>query len=330
MNKEFIKALFERDPYAKLVAQAIGEPINLALPSPIELDAIANTVYLPAGEKAWAYQAYDTDAGEILTINLTTGAMVVVKRSPVSDTEITLAGYSSKFEHFLVTDILSTPDQGFISRKKEIMVENIDKKEVRLITNALLSPTSGGFTASNIQSESLDSGEDLYEVIQNAINKIKDYSNGGTLLAGTSVDNAIDNWDKTKAGTFNYKVSIKGVDGLLARNNIQLLRVFGTVRETDGGALNRLLDAESAILVGTNSKRKLPKPITVVRRLIDPELAQLIGAKSLNPSRIVLTGQAPTNSGTGNVFAIASYAFESIAVVITDPNRVVTMADIVS
>jgi len=256
--------------------------------------------------------------------------MVVVKRSPVDDTEISLSGFQSKLEYVLIDTILSSPDQDVIARKKEIITENLDKKEVRLVLNALMSPTSGGFGATNIQTQALVSGEDLYDTLQRAINKIKDYADGGVLLAGTVVDNGIDNWDKAQAGTLNYRASIKGIDGLLARNNIKLMRVFGTVRETDGGSLNVLLDAESAILVGTNSRRKLPKPITFVRRQIDAELAQLIGAKSATPTRLTLTLNAPINNAGTNTWAIGTYAYESIAVVVTDPNRVVTMTDIVT
>ena len=328
MNVNFLKNLWEKDSYAKAIALAIGEPINLALPSPMELDAICNTVYVEAGEKTWSYQGYDTDAGEILVINTTTGAMIPVKRSPVDDTQITLVGYQSKQEHVLIDTILSASDQGVIARKKEIIVDNLDKKEVRLVCQAIVNASSGSFGALNIQSETLDSGEDIYDTIQDAINKTKDYSDGGALLVGTVLDNAIDNWDKAKASTFNYQVNIKGVNGLLARNNVSLIRVFGTVRETDGGSLNVLLDAESGILVGTNSRRKLPKPITFVRRKIDAQLAAIIGATSANPSRLILTLPAPVNNSGVPTWAIGTYAYEQIAVVITDPNRIVTLTDV--
>jgi hypothetical protein len=333
MSKEIEKAHLELarqlggNPLALEVARLIGSPINTGKPGAFSLDLICNIAKAEPGEKVFTYQAYDTVAGEVLAVNASTGAITVVKRSPVGDTELSFSGFSSKLEYILVDAILDASDQNLFARKKEVITDNLDKKELKLVLDACINASSGSFGSANIQTVSLDSGEDIFDVLIQAVHKLEDYGDGFVLIAGTTVKEQIDTYDKDFIGTNNYKADI---EGWLRRKNIKVVKAFGTVVETDGGSASRILDAESFVMVATNSNLAEGKPIVFATRKITPALATLIGADVENAYRAVITNPAPVNNAGTNTWAYGVYAYEKIAVAIVNPLMICTGTNVVS
>ena len=64
-------------------AKLIGEPINESLPVPMAISEIADVYTAEAGEHVYRFDDLDTDDDQILDVNTTTGAITVVKISPV-------------------------------------------------------------------------------------------------------------------------------------------------------------------------------------------------------------------------------------------------------
>jgi len=308
------------------ISKLVGQPISLALPAPMELQAVADIILVPAGEKTFSFQAYDEETGEVLAINPSTCDITPVKRNPVGDTEVSFSGFQSKLEWICVDAILDASDQSLFGRKKEIITYNLDKKEVKLVIDGILNASSGSFTASNVQEITADSGEDLYDVIAKAIHQLEDYGDGYEMLAGTAVKEAIDLYDKQKATTHNYRV---GLNEFLRAKGVKVTKVFGTVVETDGGASNRLLDAETFILVATNSRVAQGKPIKFARRQIDASLATLMGADVDSAQRATIAIPTPVIDSGTNKLAYGTYAYEKIAVVITNPRMIAVARDVV-
>ncbi|MBN1467744.1 MAG: hypothetical protein JW924_03380 [Fusobacteriaceae bacterium] len=308
------------------ISRLIGQPISLELSAPMALQAIADIELVPAGEKVYAFQSYDDEKGEVLQINPSTCKIIPVKRSPVGDTEVTLTGFQSKLEWICVDDILDASDQTLFARKKEIITNNLDKKEVKMVLDGIVNASSGSFVDANVQAITKDSGEDLYDVVQKAIHALEDYGDGFVLLAGTAVKEKIDLYDKEKASTHNYRV---GLNEFLRTKGVNVIKVFGTVVETDGGSANRLLDAESFILVATNSTVASGKPIKFARRQINAELASLMGAKVDEAQRATLALPTPIIDSGENKLAYGTYAYEKIAVVITNPRMIAVALDVV-
>jgi len=318
-----------KDNYSYKIAKQLGVAINTQLPPSVDLSLFCETPLIDPGEKVYSFQSYDTDTGEVLAVNSSTGAITVVKRSPVSDTEVSFSGFQSKLEYILIDAILDASDQEILARKKDIMIDNLDKREIKLVIDAIMSASSGSFGASYIQTVTLDSGEDLYDVILQAFHKLEDYGDGFVLLAGTTVKERIDTWNKDQAGTLNYKNDIYEV---LQRKNCKLVKVFGQVVTSDGGSLTNLMDKESFILIATNSRIAQGKPIHFARRRIKPELAQLIGAsrEANNDYRIFLSHPTPVQSSGDNLGAYGIWAYEKNAVVITNPKMICYGSDVVS
>jgi len=307
------------------IAKTIGEPINPSLPVPVEIRAIANLETADPHEKVWSFQAYDTDNDEILDVE-SDGSITVQKRDAIGDTELTFKGLNSQLEYVLVDAVLASVDKNLLGRKKGAIARGLDKREVKMILDGIMSPTSASFPATYLQSVTKASGEDLYDVIQKAIHKLEDYGDGFVLLAGTEAKEAIDKYDKEKAGSHNYKVDLKG---FLRDNDVKVLKIFGKVAVTDGGALQALLDAKAMILLATNSRIADGKPITFVRRRISPEIAKLMGANVDEAQRANIVNPVPVQA-SGNKLAYGVYAYESIIFAITNPKAICKCDDVVS
>ena len=119
------------------IAKYIGEPINNNLPVPVEISKIADVHVVEPGEKAWYYASQDTDDDEIYQVNTSTGALTVVKRSPLDVTELTFQGLNSKKEYVLLDSVIQSPDQQVLGRKKARLAHALDKLELRLILAAI-------------------------------------------------------------------------------------------------------------------------------------------------------------------------------------------------
>lgn len=306
------------------ISRLIGQPINTELPVPVEISAIADVFTAEAGEHVWRYQNLDETADVVLTVDAD-GKITVVKRTPLNDVELTFQGYNSKLEYVLVEDVLNKVDTNALSRRKESISRGMDKTELKSILDAILTPTSAVFPANEVGGTEITpaSGEDLYDVIIRAKQSLEDYGDQFVLLCGSSVKNGIDTYDKDKASTFNYNVTLTRK---LAELQIEVIKVFGQVSNVAGETSSALLNANKFILVAKNSRISEGKPIKFVRRKINADIARLMGADVDAAQRALIVNPVPVQvnfAGTNsNVLAYAVYGYESVIFCITNPKAI--------
>jgi len=304
----------------------LGQPINTRLPVPVELSEICNLDTAEVGEKVYAFSSLDSDKDTIIA-SAADGSIQTVKRTAIGDAEVSFTDLESQEEYLLVKDVLAASDKSLFARKRARLSHGLDKRELKLVLDLIMSPTSGDI-ASGITEETLDSGEDLYDVIQDMIHDVEDYGDNFVLLEGVNVKKAIDKYIKTKAGTFNYKITVKD---LLRENAATRMKIFGQVESTVSGGMAALLDADKCILVARNSRiaPQEQKPIWFVRRKISAEIAELMGADVNNAQRATIIVPTPVQV-SGNKRAFAVYATESIVAAVTNSKSIVKSGDLIA
>ena len=295
------------------IMKYIGEPINASLNVPVEISAIADVYVVEPGEKTWYYASQDTDDDEIYQVNTTTGAVTAVKREPLGVTELTFQGLNSKKEYVLLDTIMDTPDQQVLGRKKGRIAAALDKLELRLILKAITDSDA-------VQTVTLDSGEDLYDVIVQAKQAVEDQGDKYLLLAGSAVNNKLDVYDKEMASTFNYNVTIREK---IAKMGIEVVKIFGTVKYTGDSVVTALLSANRFILIARNSRLADGKPIAFVRRKVSPLIAQQMGASIDGAQRALIVDKALTNIDGTDTLGFGIVAYEKIIWAITNVNCIV-------
>jgi len=302
------------------IAQLIGQPINTQLPVPVELTAIADVFTAQAGEKVWRYNALETTADVVLDVS--TGAIVTVKRDGVGDAEMTFKGLNSKLEYVLVDAVLASPDTDLLSRRKESITRAMDKKEIKNILDAIIAGDASGdniyFPAVN--PEDLGSGSDIYDLIVAMKHKVEDYGDGYVLLCASDVKEAIDNYDKSINATNVGGVSLPAK---LKELGIEVVKIFGKVSQASNEAEVAIMPAGKMILIAKNSRISEGKPIKFVRRLISPEIAKLMGATVDKAQRALIVNPTPVNLAGVNTLAYGVYGYESVIFCITNPKAIV-------
>ena len=301
------------------IAKLIGEPINYQLPVPVELAEIADTFTAEPGEHVWRYSDVDTSLDTILSVDAN-GAITVVKKTPLDDVELTFSGLNSKLEYVLVDAVLSSPDTQILGRRKESIARGMDKREIKSILDGILADTNTPASV-GVSSVTVASGEDLYDVIVKAKHAVEDYGEDYVLLAGTSVKEAIDTYDKDNASTFNYNVTL---NRKLAELGIKVMKIFGKVEVTNGGGEQALLSANKFILVARNSRVAQGKPIKFVRRRISADIARMMGANVDTAQRAMWINPTPVNVSGTNTLAYGVYGYESVIFAITNPKAICT------
>jgi len=291
----------ERNVYLE-IAKLIGEPINPELPVPVEIAAIADVDTAEPGEKVYYFASEDSDVDEIYDVDAA-GALTVVKRVPMTDTALTFKGINSKLEYVLVDSVLSSPDVDILARKKAAIARGMDKLELRLILKAI---TDSG---SVFEAGTALSGKDLYDVIMEAKHNIEDYGDQYVLLCGSAVKEAIDNYDKKNAGTFNYNITLSAK---LRELGIEVRKIFGKVKTTGDGSSAVLLDTNKFILIARNSTIAEGRPLQFVRRRISPDIAKLMGADVDKAQRALIVNPTPVNVAGTNTLAYGVYGYESM------------------
>lgn len=295
------------------IMKYIGEPINNNLPVPMEISAIADVYTVEPGEKTWYYASQDTDDDEIYQVNTSTGAVTAVKRSPMDVTELSFQGLNSKKEYVLLDTVMDSPDQMVLGRKKNRITHALDKLELRLILAAI--------TASDaVSTVTLDSGEDLYDVIVQAKQAVEDYGDKFILLAGSDVNNKLDTYDKDNASTFNYNVTIRDK---ISKMGIEVVKIFGSVKYTGDETMTALLDADRFILIARNSRIAEGKPLAFVRKKVSPLIAQQMGASVDNAQRALIVDKALTNIDGTDTLGYGVIAYEKIIWAILNPKAIV-------
>jgi hypothetical protein len=298
------------------LAKVIGEPIDSQLRCPVELQKIANIETAEPGEKVWYYESEDTDVDEIYQV-AADGAITTVKVDPLNGTELTFQGYNSKLMYILVEDVLNKMDTKKFGRTKGRIARAMDKTEVRSLLSAIIAH-------SGVATITQGSAEDLFDVIVKAKHALEDYGNGFVMLAGSSVKEAIDTYDKEQATVHNYKV---GLIEWLKNAGIEVVKVFGKVKNTDDSAEAVLLAANKFILLATDSTIAAGKPITFCRRKISPEIAQLMGANVDEAQRAVIIANTPVQV-SGNKLGYGVYGYESVVSVILNAKAIVKTASL--
>jgi len=301
------------------IAKRVGEPIDPSLPVPVALSAVADTFTAEAGEKVWRYTQFDPNAGDVVLSVDANGVITPVKRTPTGDAELTFSGLNSKLEYVLIDDILSETDNtSVLARRKSSITRAMDKKEIKLIADALLAKTAGYLPGVNPHEYTVASADDLYDAIMGMKHLVEDYGDKFVLLVGTTVKEAIDTFDKDNAGTFNYNVTLSrklrevGVE--------QVVKMFGQV-DSGSGAEN-IMDKKKMILVAKDSTIAEGKPIKFVRRKINADIAKLMGADVNEAQRALIVNPTPVNISGDNTLAYGIYGYESIVFTVTNPKAI--------
>ena len=302
------------------IAKLIGQPINMQLMVPFELAAIADVFTAEPGEHVWRYSALDSTADVVLAVDTTTGAITVVKRTPLDDVELTFSDLSSKLEYVLLTAVLNGPDTDILSRRKESITRGMDKRELQLIISAIDAETSGYMPGVGPQTYSPASGDDLWDCIVGMKHLVEDYGDGYVLLVGSTVKEKIDTYNKDKAGSLNYNVQMQQT---LKNLGIEVVKVFGNVSSASNETETAIMDANKAILVAKNSRISEGKPVKFVRRKISPEIAQMMGATVDNAQRGIFVNPTPVNVSGTNTLAYGVLGYESVIFCITNPYAIV-------
>jgi hypothetical protein len=231
---------------------------------------------------------------------------------------MTFKGLNSKLEYVLVDAVLASPDTDLLSRRKESITRAMDKKEVKLIVDAIIAGTASYFPA--VVPEDIGSGADLYDLIVAMKHKVEDYGDGYVLLCASDVKEAIDNYDKAINATNVGGVSLPAK---LKELGIEVVKMFGKVAVETGETEVAIMPAGKMILVAKNSRMSEGKPIKFVRRLISPEIAKLMGATVDNAQRALIVNPTPVNLAGVNTLAYGCYGYESIIFCITNPKMIV-------
>jgi len=305
----------------------IGEPINAQLPVPVELAEIADTFTAEAGEKVWRYTAFDTSLDTIIAVDAN-GIITLVKRSPTGDAELTFSGLNSKLEYVLIDDILAETDNTqVLARRKVSISRGMDKRELKTILDAIVGKT-GSYLPGVEPEEVTMTGNDIYDVILAMKHKVEDYGDNFVLLVGSTAKEKIDTYDKDKASTFQYSVTLRAK---LTELGIKVMKVFGKVELLAPGATGAvgeeaLLDPKKMILVARNSRIAEGKPIKFVRRKISASIATIMGADVDSAQRALWISPTPMQQGANSLLAYGIYGYESVIFTITNP-KAIAIAD---
>jgi len=284
------------------IARVLGAPIDPNFKVSLPLAEICNLETAQPGELVRIFNSSDEDANvdDIYSVDAN-GGLTIHKVSPVAPATMTFVGVQSKLEYVLIDEILPAADQSALARKKAGITRAMDKKELSNILAAIVAVVS--------QEVVQGSGVDLYDLIQGMIHKVEDYGDNYALLVGSSVKEAIDSYDKINADNFNYRVGLKE---FIASSGITVTKVIGKVN----GA--RVLATDKLILVARDSTLAMGKPITFIRRLMSPEIQQLM--KSEQAERAISVAQAPTviNADGKNTLGYGVFGYESVIQTITN------------
>jgi len=295
------------------IAKLIGDPIDPNLPAPVELQKVANLEVAEPGEHVYVYDGEDQDVDEVYQINAN-GTVNTVQATLLGDVELNFTGYNTPLKYIRVDQILNSPDQGKLGRIKGSLTRSFDKLEV----NALIRGIMNAIAVEEVVGQT---GEDIYDVLAKTIAKIENYGDQYVLLAGSKVVQTIDLFSKVKAGTFNYKVSVKDY---LKSKGVEVVKVFGQVK-TDAGVVE-LMEDDKAILVAKNSRIANGKPIVFVRRKFGNIASDMGADLDAQKQRAIVFTQAPMQTTNTNTMAYGLFGVEQVVLAILNP-RVIKKID---
>lgn len=339
--EKFDFAQVEANRLGMAVAMRVGEPINVKLPVPFELAKICNFEEAEPGERVWTPTNVDDASDVIYSVDTTYGIMTTTKVDPIGETQLTFKHLNSPLTRVNLPDILESNDDRILIRKKQKVTDGLDKTEVRVLLTAILTPgttrTNGGAPSNEaITVVTPDSSDDLFDVIKEMVETVEDYSKGGhVLLAGSSAYSKVKSFSKDRASTDNYDTDLLGY---LKDNNIELIKVSGTVQNTGDQAEAALMDANKLILVALESTNAMGKPITFVRRKLstskfpglETEVNMQRGYLYTNMPSVDAASGASAAGSVANLWSYGICAYESVIFTIDNPKAICVSADLSS
>lgn len=298
----------ERKDVIERAYQLINEPIDPNLRCPVELVDVVNYKESEAGETVeyFASPAQDRGVDTIYTVDAA-GSLTYHKVPLKSVTALTFVGLQSLLETVLIDEILNSKDQSALAQKKDAIIRAMDSEEVRRILNLCLGVVSQKITKV--------AGEDILDVIIRMKQLVSDYATDYILLVASDVMNAIETYDKDNVTNFHYKMEIMvELEKLGIKKIVKVLGNSGL----DAGD-TPVLAAGKAILVGRNSNLAQGRPITMLRRKFEKEIAELSGAGE-GAVRLIDIAKTPTviNAAGKNTLGYGCFGYESLIQVLTN------------
>jgi len=261
------------------IAKVIGQPIDATLPVPFEISEICDLETAEFGEDVYYFAAYDNNTDIVYTAG-DSGEVTSNKKSPTGATGLTFVGLQSDLAYVTINELQDARDQSGLARKKAAIGRSMDKYEVKRLLDVILGISS--------QEVELATADDIYSGIMKMVHKIVDYGDNFVLLAGSTVWEKINSYDRDHVTSFEYRLPIKE---MMREFGIQVIKVASGVTvaidTTSSSAV--VLSATKAIMVARDSKLKAGKPCLFVRRKINPEVAAQLGIEPDKAERLVTT-----------------------------------------
>jgi hypothetical protein len=283
------------------IAKIIGAPIDSNLKVGKILAEICDYDTAEPGEEVKTLVPDDANGVDTIYTADANGTITAVKVVMGAPTLLTFAHLQTKLEYVLVQEVLDSPDQSALGRRKGSIARRLDKIETKRVLDVLL----GISTQEVVQA----TGDDIYAVIMKLMRKVENYSDNYVLLCGTDCWAKIDDYEKDNADNFNYRVS---VNELLAEKKINKVKVIGNIK-LDSGSDVPVLAADKMILVGRDSQLAQGKPVVMIRRKISA-IAGLAGAEVDAEERALYVAETPTPfyNGTTLTHGYGIFGYESV------------------
>ena len=316
------------DEFYEEVAMLLNENVlNAEFNASAVIEEIAFVETVGAGEHAYVYSDFDTDADTILAYDTVNDTITMVKRNPVDDTEISFYPVNSKDEYVTLQKVINTPDLKIFARKRNRILEAMNKWELYYAIAAIAAGTNKPSSVS-MQALTLVSAEDLYDHMLRAWQTLRLRGDDFVMLAGTDVINKMESYEKDLAATNNYEVSIKK---FLDSKRIKVIEVAEKL-DMGSGSVNILAVDKFILLARKSSIDGSGKPIAFVRREIPATIAADAGAEVTAQQRLILIDKAPIRiTVSGSVvpsLGYGIYAFAEVAIAIINPYSIVTSASL--
>jgi len=301
------------------ISALVGNPVSKNLPSPIDLGVICNVDTVPAGEKVFEVKGIDPDV-EIVLDASDDGSVTAVKKTQVDTAVVTFKEIESPVYYAKLGDLVNKDDTEALSRANDFIADGMDKREIKIVLDAIINASSTSPTQdeNNKQIKKIvaSSGDDLYDVLDEALRQVEDYGKKFAWLCGNDAFKAIGRYKKVKAGTFNYQIDL--IADLQRLGASDPIKINGKVKTSASGTAQNLLNPNYVIFVANDGI----KPIDFVRRKISPNILKMTGGDIDRQYRLVLVKNLLVGD---NKSTVGIYGWESFACVIRNPLRIIVV-----
>ncbi len=301
------------------ISMLVGDPVSKNLRAPFDLGLICNLDTVPAGEKVYEVQGIDPDQ-EIVLDASADGSVTAVKKTQVGYAVVTFKEIESPVYYAKLGDLVNKEDTQALARANDFIAEGMDKREIKVVLDAIINASSENptqdATHKEIKKIVASSGDDLYDIMDEALRTIEDYGKNFAWLCGTEAYKAIGRYKKAKAGTFNYQIDLIGDMQKLGASDP--IKVNGKVKLSESGTAQNLLNPNYVIFVANDGD----KPIDFIRRKISPDIVKMTGGDVNRQYRLVLVKNLLVGD---NKSTVGIYGWESFVAVIKSPFRIVVV-----